>query len=218
MTAAVVYDDHLLFAEAFAQVLQDEGARAVATASVLRTLDIAVRGPVTDVVLGVDPGAVLGGDLIRRLRRQRPELRIVCISPRAPALPPMASPEGADLVLSKHLPLPELVRCVLGAASADRDVGVRNAPRPYRPYRARPAQALSAHQFAAQFLTRREREVLHLLVNGEPTNGIAVSLGISAATARGYIQSTFTKLGVHSRFEVIALVLQHGLPPDAVAG
>jgi DNA-binding NarL/FixJ family response regulator len=214
MTAALVYDEHLLFAEAFAQVLRQAGARAVGTASVLRALDIVLRGPVTDVVLGVDPGSLPGSDLVTRVRRERPEVRIVCIAPPHPALGAAAPPDvEVDLVLSRGLTLPELVRAVLGSTAGNGTAVVvgdrRAAPRTQQ------SRELSAQQFAAQFLTRREREVLGLLVAGESTRGIAAALGITPATARGYLQSAFTKLGVHSRFEAVALVLQHDLAPGA---
>jgi two-component system nitrate/nitrite response regulator NarL len=43
------------------------------------------------------------------------------------------------------------------------------------------------------------------------TSAIAESLGISVATTRGYIQSTFTKLGVHSRVEAVTYAVRHGV-------
>ena len=60
-------------------------------------------------------------------------------------------------------------------------------------------------------LTRREREVLHLLVGGLDQNGIATALFISPETARTHVQRVLRKLEVHSRREAIALVAQTGL-------
>jgi DNA-binding NarL/FixJ family response regulator len=60
-------------------------------------------------------------------------------------------------------------------------------------------------------LTRREREVLHLLVDGAGTESIARSLVISPQTARTHIQHILSKLGVHSRLEAAALVNEGGL-------
>jgi DNA-binding NarL/FixJ family response regulator len=60
-------------------------------------------------------------------------------------------------------------------------------------------------------LTRREREVLHLLVGGQDHHGIAAELFISPETARTHVQRVLRKLGVHSRGEAVALVAQLGL-------
>lgn len=60
-------------------------------------------------------------------------------------------------------------------------------------------------------LTRREREVLSLLVDGLDQQGIAANLFISPETARTHVQRILRKLDVHSRREAIALVSQAGL-------
>ena len=60
-------------------------------------------------------------------------------------------------------------------------------------------------------LTRREREVLHLLVDGSGTEAIAQALVISPQTARTHIQNILAKLGVHSRLEAAALVNESGV-------
>jgi two-component system NarL family response regulator len=60
-------------------------------------------------------------------------------------------------------------------------------------------------------LTRREREVLALLADGAGNDSIAQSLVISPETARTHIQNVLAKLGVHSRLEAAAFVVQNGL-------
>jgi two-component system, NarL family, response regulator DevR len=60
-------------------------------------------------------------------------------------------------------------------------------------------------------LTRREREVLSLLVEGLDQGAISRSLFISPETTRTHIQRVMRKLGVHSRAEAIALVSRTGL-------
>lgn len=53
-------------------------------------------------------------------------------------------------------------------------------------------------------LTRRETQVLDLIYEGIPNRAIAAKLGISYTTVRTHIHSLVTKLGVHSKLEVIA--------------
>jgi PAS domain S-box-containing protein len=54
-------------------------------------------------------------------------------------------------------------------------------------------------------LSRREIEILTLMSRGLGTRDLAARLDISRATVRNHIQSLFTKLGVHSRLEAVAL-------------
>jgi DNA-binding NarL/FixJ family response regulator len=65
-------------------------------------------------------------------------------------------------------------------------------------------------------LTRREREVLRLLVDGSGTETIARALVISPQTARTHIQNILAKLAVHSRLEAAALVNEAGIVDDLV--
>lgn len=60
-------------------------------------------------------------------------------------------------------------------------------------------------------LTRREREVLELLVEGHGPEAVSSALGIAPQTARTHIQNIIEKLGVHSRLEVVALAVTHGI-------
>lgn len=60
-------------------------------------------------------------------------------------------------------------------------------------------------------LTRREKEVLELLVDGCAPDAVADILGISPQTARTHVQNVITKLGVHSRLEAVALAVEHQL-------
>lgn len=60
-------------------------------------------------------------------------------------------------------------------------------------------------------LTPREREVLTLLVEGMSNAEIARHLTIGLSTVKFHVSSTFSKLGISSRAEAIALAWQHQL-------
>ncbi|MHB8629877.1 MAG: response regulator [Aggregatilineales bacterium] len=75
----------------------------------------------------------------------------------------------------------------------------------------------SVQQPAAAFqnLTAREREVLALMVKGMGNNEIAAHLMISLSTTKSHVSSILAKLGLASRSEAIAKVLQHNLDSGA---
>jgi two-component system, NarL family, response regulator LiaR len=60
-------------------------------------------------------------------------------------------------------------------------------------------------------LTKREREVLALLVEGLPNQQIAERLVISTATVKFHISSIRSRLGASSRTEAVALAVHHKL-------
>ena len=60
-------------------------------------------------------------------------------------------------------------------------------------------------------LSRREREILALIVEGLDNQGIARALVISPHTARTHVQNVLAKLGVHSRVEASAVAAEYGL-------
>ena len=53
-------------------------------------------------------------------------------------------------------------------------------------------------------LTPRERDVVSLLVSGASTRDIATRTGLTVSTVNTYLKRIFSKLGVHSRVELIA--------------
>ena len=60
-------------------------------------------------------------------------------------------------------------------------------------------------------LTPREREVLSLIVKGMGNQEIANNLTINLSTAKSHVSSILVKLGLTSRMEVIALVMEDSL-------
>jgi DNA-binding NarL/FixJ family response regulator len=64
-------------------------------------------------------------------------------------------------------------------------------------------------------LTPRERTVLKLLASGWGMPQIATAMGVSKHTVRTHMQNVYSKLGVHSRLDVIRFAAQHGLVPSA---
>lgn len=70
---------------------------------------------------------------------------------------------------------------------------------------------VSAAGDPAAVLSRREIEVLRLMVEGLNTAGAATRLHVSPSTIRNHVQNIFAKLGVHSRLEAVAYAARHRL-------
>lgn len=69
-------------------------------------------------------------------------------------------------------------------------------------------QSLQKPKSLFETLTPREREVLALMVKGMGNNEIADVLTIELSTAKSHVGSILSKLGVTSRTEVIAMVME----------
>jgi non-specific serine/threonine protein kinase len=66
-------------------------------------------------------------------------------------------------------------------------------------------------------LTRREREVAALLGRGLTNRQIAAELVLTEGTANSYVKRVLRRLGLHSRAQVAAWAVQHGLHTPRVA-
>jgi two-component system, NarL family, nitrate/nitrite response regulator NarL len=62
---------------------------------------------------------------------------------------------------------------------------------------------------SAYHLTAREIDVLAGLVRGESTKALAARMSVRPATARTHVQHVLAKLGVHSRLQAVAFVIEH---------
>lgn len=60
-------------------------------------------------------------------------------------------------------------------------------------------------------LTRREKEILELIVDGLAQNKIAAKLYISPATVDSHIRNIYTKLHVNSRARAVAKAIREGI-------
>jgi len=69
----------------------------------------------------------------------------------------------------------------------------------------------SPHLSGPLELTKREREVLTGVAQGERSKEIALRLGITERTVRAYLTNIYTKLNVDSRSSAVAVAVARGL-------
>lgn len=63
-------------------------------------------------------------------------------------------------------------------------------------------------------LTARQRQVLALIADGHTSQRVAERLGLSARTVDRHVENMMRRLGIHSRVELVAHALRHGLIKD----
>jgi NarL family two-component system response regulator LiaR len=149
----------------------------------------------------------LGGVAATRIIRKRwPETQVIALTSfREKDLVQEALQAGAISYLMKNVSGDDLVAAIR-AARAGRATLSPEAVQAL----IQPADVTS---LPGKELTRREREVLSLLVKGLTNAGIAERLGISRSTVKAHVSNILSKLSVSNRMEAIALAIQHGLVP-----
>ncbi len=165
------------------------------------------KDPVVGLV-GIDRDADL--DVIR----QSPALPLIAIvaaerTPENARRVVEAIELGVAAVLPADEPVPQ-VAAALRELAATRTIGSAHV----HPFTvAMLMDGLRARGAArAQFaITRREREVLELVVDGRTTADIALCLGIGFHTAQTHLKNLFRKLDVGSRAAAASIALRHQL-------
>lgn len=205
----VIVDDHTLFAEAIARTLEQEGIDILATAATGRAALDAVDRERPDMVL-IDPDLpdMPGREVAEGILERHPETRLVLVTSAInPELIQETMDAGCSGCVSKNIPVEEFMASIRTVA----ENGTVEAPDVIIDLTDdRSPQDAEAALLADQ-LTRREREVLTLLVRGAENTIIAQELGMSTNTVRTHMENIRTKLQVHSRLEAAAFAVRHGL-------
>jgi DNA-binding NarL/FixJ family response regulator len=211
----VVCDAHLLLGEALSALLEQRGHHVVAR---LASPDGATRltaAEQPDLWLtelsfpGYGPGAV-----VRRLRSVAPNAAVIVLTASTdPVL--LAAAAGADAVVSKTSGLGELELLLRTGGSATAQclpVRMWEGSSRTRAHRSR-QPGLTAHtaHTAHTALTAKELEVVARLAQGQRTVEVAGGLGVAVSTVRTHLQHLYRKLGVHSKLELVAYAVRHGL-------
>ncbi len=132
-----------------------------------------------------------------------PQTRVVLLTARADAdLMRRAADAGVCSLLLKDGSLPELLRAVRTARPGGLVV---------HPTLLRSLITEERTRTPIPSLSRREKDVLSMMLTGMDARGIAGHLGISVNTCRGYVKSLMRKLNAHSQLEAVAIARRHGL-------
>jgi DNA-binding NarL/FixJ family response regulator len=202
----LIVDDHRLVADGLRLVLDEhpdlevvgiagDGAAALDLAGTVRP-DVVL----TDYRL---PG-MTGAELAASLRERQPRIRVLFLSMVInTTLIREAVKAGARGYLLKTQPAEELVDAVRRAAAGEMLVPASTL-----------AELVVSADEGAQLLDRltpRDHDVLRLLAEGLDNRAIAARLGIGYVTVRSHLRNLSSKLGAHSKLEVVARAAELGL-------
>lgn len=110
-------------------------------------------------------------------------------------------PEGNDRIDTTDLRLARW-----GARALARGLAYSNRMNRIAPDARKKIQELQARLDRTP-LTKREKEVVSLLVSGASTRIIAEQTKLTVATVHTYLKRIYSKLGVHSRVELVARMM-----------
>ncbi|MEJ2597579.1 MAG: response regulator transcription factor [Anaerolineales bacterium] len=205
MIRVVVVDDHAMVRRGLASFLRI-------------TPDIHLIGEAADgqqaiqVIENTQPDVVLmdlvmpvmdGIETIHQIRSRFPAIQVIALTSFSDQdMVQKAIREGASGYLLKNVSGEDLAEAIRSACAGQ----VTLAPEVIRDF------ILSKQQRSpGESLTKREREVLALLVKGRSNPEIASSLTISRSTARAHVSNILAKLGVSNRAEAVAMALRNKL-------
>ncbi|HEY6932730.1 MAG TPA: response regulator transcription factor [Marmoricola sp.] len=208
-TRVLLVEDHALFAEALETALRLEGyeAQRIPPSGELTTDDL------TQAVLSMQPAVVLldldlgsfgtGLPLINPLARAGIAVILVTASADRSSWG-AAVHEGARKVLPKNTPMNEVVATIRRAVDGLPLMADDERRALVREWRVQVAEEQDVRTRLGR-LTRREAEVLGLLMTGRQVGDIAKLCFVSESTVRTQVKSILAKLQVGSQIGAVAL-------------
>lgn len=179
------------------------GARWALTEVAVLSLEQLERERPDAVVLVAGPAAPAGLAELRRIRKASPSVPLVVVAGDDGLA--MAAREALNAGAEAFVPA-DAVAVALAPALDAVLAGFVCAPRTARRLVAKPT------------FSHREKQILALLVAGRTNREIAAKLYLAESTVKSHLVSAFAKLGVRSRKDAVALLLDpaEGLAPTAL--
>jgi DNA-binding NarL/FixJ family response regulator len=211
-------DDHAMFAEAFASLLNRRGHEVVGVlGSPLEIEPYFVRSSAAALSLDVMVMEVAfpelpQGSAVATVRHVLPSLPIAVLTGEAEVTKlRKALEEGADGVALKTESVNEVERLLIRITSPLFQK-LRQTSQPEKAW-SRQTRALAGRAVprVGEMVTPRELTVVELVALGQSTVTIAQQMHVSVPTVRTHLQHLFMKFGVHSRLELVAFAIRSGL-------
>jgi DNA-binding NarL/FixJ family response regulator len=214
-TTVVLADDHRVVREGLRALLAATPDLAVVgeASDGLEALKVVETLKPTVLVLDLMMPALGGLDVLREIHRRSPGTRTVVLSMYATqAYAQEALSRGALGYVAKEATASHLLNAIRAAALNRRYL---TPPLSEADLEAFARRARGAPLDLYHTLTRRECEVLELVVEGHTNLEIATRLAISPRTVETHRAHLMRKLGLHSQMDLLRFAARRGiLPPD----
>ncbi|MDA8101801.1 MAG: response regulator transcription factor [Nitrospiraceae bacterium] len=203
----MIVDDHRMFAESLARLLEDERDITVVGVGSNQTdaLHLARRLRPSVALIDYQLPDVDGVTLARQLKVIDASMLLVMLTGVGDdALLLEAIEAGCSGFITKDRAAAEVADAVRAAASGEALISPHML--------ARLLPRLSREEPAGRHgLTEREVEVLARMARGLSNRAIADELYLSVNTVRNHVQSILGKLGVHSKLEAVSVAIRTGI-------
>jgi DNA-binding NarL/FixJ family response regulator len=204
----VLADDHSLFRDGIASLLEQAGYEVVAQANSGQTALEVVRKHKPDLVLLDILMSGMGGiETLQIIKNEFPETRVVILTVSDADEDLFDSiRSGADGYILKGVKAEEFLDMLSGLERGEAAISRKTATRLISGF-----QTLTQEKETRNKLSTRELETLELMGKGLSNRAIAERMFISQNTVKYHIRNILRKLTVQNRTEAVALALREGI-------
>jgi DNA-binding NarL/FixJ family response regulator len=211
----MVVQNQALVRRALKYVVQEglPGAEIVEAEDAGAALEIMRSAPADIALLDVRTPDFDGLELLRAMKLELPEVQVIMLSTNEDtANMKRALADGAAGYLWSDTTPEDLAQAINVALSGRASVlSPRVIQNLFEDVESTGPSGLTKD--SGQRLTRREYDVLELLVEGKSNRGIAQGLFLSEKTVKAHLASIFVKLGVANRTQAAMTAVQMGVAP-----
>jgi two-component system, NarL family, nitrate/nitrite response regulator NarL len=208
----LVADDHRLFIEGIKNVLKSRKNLIVEDFALTGEEVIAMCNSKNyDIVLmDINMPAPDGIEATRRLKKNRPEIKIIIVSMiDQPAAIDKALKAGADAYILKNFGVDELLLAIKKVMAGENYIPEALANE-YFKFLSGKNNSSSGTSFTAD-LTKREREIIKLIAEGMTNTEVAEKLFISKATAETHRKNILSKLALKNTAALVRFATENNL-------
>jgi two-component system, NarL family, nitrate/nitrite response regulator NarL len=205
----VLADDHPFYRQGLAKLLTESGVRVLAEAGNGWAALKAVEATDPDVVvLDFNMPGLSGAEVTRRLTSRNPPYRVIILSVSDSESDVTAALQaGARGYFLKDGPVEEVVAGIEAVSQGESLFSPRIGAMLLRRLR---EQRVEPGEIPVP-LSKRELEVLELVVEGRSNEKIGEGLSIDAGTARNHVSHILLKMGVDNRVQAAVRAVREGL-------
>ena len=212
----MVVDDHDLVRYGFVSILSDqEGIEVVAEANSGEAAIEQCRNnheKIDVILMDVNMPGIGGLEATRRISQQWPEIGIIILTVHADGpLPKRLLQGGAKGYLTKGNEVNEMVEAIRDVHSGGRYIAKDIAQQ-------LTLSMLPGKDNIIDSLSKREMQILLMIVQAHKNSEIAETLNISPKTVSTYRKRLHEKLGVNTDIQMLHLAMKHGIGLNNILG